>query len=71
MYCLLDRFVSLLPGLTGPGLAPFLAQHSQSQPWPDEADLEGATQALVRVQFAYQLDPARLAAGQVRVVPIL
>ena len=64
VYCLLDRFVRLLPGLIGHGLVELLAQQAQSQPWPGEPDLEGASQALARLQFTYRLDPASLAAGQ-------
>ena len=64
VYCLLDRFVRLLPGLSGQGLVELLAQQATSQPWPGEADLEEASQALARLQFTYRLDPASLAAGQ-------
>ena len=58
VYTLLDRLVNMLPWLR-PGLGEELdAQIEEimaSLQVPDNSDMEGACQALVRIQFAYRL----------------
>ena len=58
VYSLLDRLVSLLPRVReelGQELDTEIEKILDSLQRPDDSDVEGATQALVRVQFAYRL----------------
>ena len=57
VYTLLWRLVTRLPGLraeVGPQLAEEIEDITSELEMPDLSDVEGATQALVRIQFAYR-----------------
>ena len=57
VYTLLWRLVTRLPGLraeVGPRLAEEIEDITSELEMPDLSDVEGATQALVRIQFAYR-----------------
>jgi len=74
VYSLLDRLVVQLPILR----KELLEQHRtatieeriqsivEDMEMPTENDLEGATQAIARIQFAYRLDPVEMAEGLIR-----
>jgi len=74
VYSLMDRLVVQLPVLR----KELLEQHRTATieeriggivndiEMPDKNDLEGATQAIARIQFAYRLDPVEMAAGKIR-----
>ena len=55
---LMDRLVSLLPkiveGMTDSDQAEIAESLASLDIQPDESDVEGAMQALIRVQFAYK-----------------
>ena len=57
MFNLLDRFVNILPDIKEELSEEQSAEVDaiiQDLEMPDESDVEGATQALVRIQFAYR-----------------
>jgi len=74
VYSLVDRLVLQLPEvrkeLGNQEKAIHLAKNIDTvlgdTEMPDESDLEGVTQALARIQFAYRLDPVELARGRIR-----
>ena len=58
VFNLMDRLVTLLPkiveGMTDSDQAEIAESLASLDIQPDESDVEGAMQALIRVQFAYQ-----------------
>ena len=57
VFNLLDRFVNILPDIKEELSEEQSAEVDaiiQDLEMPDESDVEGATQALVRIQFAYR-----------------
>ena len=74
VYSLMDRLVMQLPVLRKE-LEEHLGTDNTTESirtlveeieMPEEMDLEGVTQALARIQFAYRLDPVELAGGKIK-----
>jgi hypothetical protein len=76
VYSLMDRLVMQLPllrkELAGQhrtaAIEESIGSLVEEMEMPDENDLEGVTQAIARIQFAYRLDPVELANGKIKEV---
>ena len=73
-YNLVERLVTHLPVIilelakddTKAVIAEKISHLMKGNEIPNKNDLEGVTQALVRIQFAYRLDPREMASGMIR-----
>ena len=73
-YNLVERLVNHLPVIilelakddTKAVIAEKISHLMKGIEIPNKNDLEGVTQALVRIQFAYRLDPREMASGMIR-----
>ena len=66
VYTLLDRLVNILPRVQAElseELDSMIEDILEGLQFPDDSDIEGACQALVRIQFAYRLDPVSMSRG--------
>ena len=74
VYSLMDRLVMQLPVLRKElavqdrtaAIAEGIGELVEKMEMPEENDLEGVTQAIARIQFAYQLDPVEMARGDIK-----
>ena len=74
VYSLMDRLVMQLPVLRKElavqdrtaAIAEGIEELVEKMEMPEENDLEGVTQAIARIQFAYQLDPVEMARGSIK-----
>ena len=74
VYSLMDRLVMQLPVLRKElavqdrtaAIAEGIGELVEKMEMPEENDLEGVTQAIARIQFAYQLDPVEMVRGKIK-----
>ena len=66
VYALVERMVLLLPSIKKELNNQKIEKLVEDVELPEDGDLEGVTQAIARIQFAYQLDPVDMAYGRIR-----